>query len=124
MKVRLKTGEFVTLTPELFFVCQGVEEPEKLKKWKKEYTRELVKIKQDKLDMERRAKVDEDAKSEMDREKEILDRLKKHAAQNTMSTAARVEAEVSALTGRPVKKGSFIDKVFGQKEDKDGNDPT
>ncbi|MBU1778013.1 MAG: hypothetical protein KJ899_15415 [Gammaproteobacteria bacterium] len=118
MKVRLKTGQRITLTPEVMMDCMGQEEPEKLMKWKKEYQRETVQLRHEEM-MRRKNTVGEDkVKTEEEQEKEVLKQLKERSNRLNTIKRERYGNEIENLQAgeRGGKKDSgILGKIFSGK---------
>lgn len=120
MKVRLKTGQRITLTPEVFVAAMGVEEPEKIMKWKREYTRENIEKRHAEMQKLRDVKTPT-GETEAEREARILKELQSKSAQLNIQRQKRYENELGEIgidekTGSSAGgEGGFINKVFGRK---------
>ena len=119
MKVRLKSGQRITLTPDVFVAAMGVEEPEKILKWKKEYMRENVAKRQEEMDKLRKEKTPT-GETEEQREARILKQLQAQSKELNITRQEKYGNELKQIgidpnTGRsPGGEGSFLSKVFGR----------
>ncbi len=123
MKVRLKSGQRITLTPEVFVAAMGVEEPEKILKWKKEYTKENIEKRHEEMRKLKDVKTPT-GETESQMEARILKELQAKSARHNIQRQQRYSNELGEIgIGEKVSppaggEGGFVSKMFGRKNTK------
>jgi len=125
MKVRLKTGQFVTLTPEVVYLNMGIEEPEKLLKWKNELTNESIALKRKEQFELQKDKKPEKEENE-NNEEAILKQLKNLQKEIQKIRQERNMQGEEFIKNSSESRGGVLKRIFKgkAKEDEDGDNAT